>query len=366
MEARLFDAVTGVGIIAKLEQKFKQLVGVRFAVAMSNCTSALDAALLACGVKSGDEVIVPAFTWGGSISGILQRKAIPVFADIDETLTLDPDDAERRITHKTKAITAVHLFGNPCDMDKLSVICQKHGLALIEDCAQAIGAKIQGRHVGTFGAGCFSFGYGKPLSAGEGGILTTNDENIFDRVLYYSQHPLRQRKDMISLCEPNEFSVNYRLSPIAAKAVLEGFDDGIAALEEKRKFFQSLQQKIAQSSIDCLIPPVIRKRAGHSWYRFSISIDSSVSEQTMNHIKIFLAENGCQLESGYIPRPLYHHHALTTYLCRRAAKNLKLVYLPKTESACRIQAGVTRLLAFEYQMQTVGYERIEPADLILC
>jgi perosamine synthetase len=132
---------------------------------MTNCTSAIHASLLASGVKRNDEVIVPAYTWGGTITGLLQIGAVPVFADIDDTLTLDVDDIKSKITGKTKAVIAVHLFGHPCDMESLTTICSQNNLALIEDCAQAFGAKINGRYVGSFGIGCFSFGYRKPLSA---------------------------------------------------------------------------------------------------------------------------------------------------------------------------------------------------------
>jgi len=173
------------------EKAFAEYVGAKYCVAQNNGTSTLAAAYFAAGVGPGDEVIHPAFTWVCSISPAVHLGAKPVFCEIDpKTLVIDPIDVERRITPRTRAITAVHLHGNVCDMDALMEIARKHNVFIIEDCSHSHGAEWDGKKVGTIGhVGCFSMQgdalTGKPVPAGEGGILTTNDSHLFDRVLAY-------------------------------------------------------------------------------------------------------------------------------------------------------------------------------------
>jgi perosamine synthetase len=340
MISGLYDSVTGGGNVAALEKKIAEYVGAKFAIAMTNCTSAIHTALIISGVKRGDEVIVPAYTWGGTISGLLQIGAIPVFADIDGTLTLDVDDVRSKITDKTKAVIAVHLFGHPCDMESLTAICSQNNLVLIEDCAQAFGAKINGQYVGSFGIGCFSFGYNKILSAGEGGMITTNSEEIYDRIIFLTQHPLRQRKDIFSFSEPNEFALNYRIHPLTAKAVLEAFDSALVALAEKRGLFNSINNEILQTPLKWLEPVIIRDSAEHSWHRYSPKLDPSISDSDYETIKSFFAEHGCIIEDGYIQKPLYRHRALRYYISRRAFRAMRNLSLPQTETACLTRIGV--------------------------
>jgi len=175
----------GSGVVAKFEKAFCCFTGSAFALAMNNGTATLHSAYFAVGVGPGCEVIVPSYTWHASATPVLQCGATPVFCDIDpHTLTADPDDIERRITPRTKAICVVHVWGNPARMDRIMEIANRHGIAVIEDCSHAHGAVYKGKSVGMWGkVGCFSLNCGKGVDAGEGGVAITNDPVLFDRML---------------------------------------------------------------------------------------------------------------------------------------------------------------------------------------
>ncbi len=166
-------------IAADFERKFAHYVGVNEAVALSSGTAALDVALKSAGIKQGDEVITTAFSFIASANAILYQGARPIFADIQQdTFNVDPEDLQAKITNKTKAVLAVHLFGQPFDVAAIREICADHDLSLIEDCAQAHGAEYEGRKVGSFGIGCFSFYATKNMTTGEGGMVTTSDAAV--------------------------------------------------------------------------------------------------------------------------------------------------------------------------------------------
>lgn len=175
----------GSGVINKFEKAFARFTGAAFALAMTNGTATLHSAYFAVGVGPGCEVIVPSYTWHASATPVLQCGATPVFCDIDpNTLTADPDDIERRITARTKAICVVHVWGNPAQMDRIMEIANRHRIAVVEDCSHAHGAVYKGKSVGTWGAiGCFSLNCGKGVDAGEGGVAITGDPVLFDRML---------------------------------------------------------------------------------------------------------------------------------------------------------------------------------------
>ncbi|TAH49097.1 MAG: DegT/DnrJ/EryC1/StrS family aminotransferase [Chloroflexota bacterium] len=182
------------------EKAMAEYVGVKHAVAVNSGSTALWIALLALGIGPGDQVIVPGFTFIASISAIVYAQAVPVLAEIDRTFNLDPADVERKITPRTKAIMAVHLMGNPARMEELKTIAERHGLLLLEDCAQAFGASYKGRAVGSIGhIGAFSFNYAKVITAGEGGLITTDDDALYQRcfALHDQGHaPLRKGREV--------------------------------------------------------------------------------------------------------------------------------------------------------------------------
>ena len=196
---------------ALLEAKFAAVCGVKHAVATSNGTTALYLALLAHGIGPGDEVITTPFTFIASVNSIIFTGARPVFADIDpETFNISPARVESAITPRTRAIMPVHLFGLPCDMNALTDIARRHGLSLIEDAAQAVGADYHGRRVGSFGTGCFSLYATKNVMSGEGGMITTDDEAIANQCRLLRSHGMARRyyHDMLGY--------NFRLTDLHA------------------------------------------------------------------------------------------------------------------------------------------------------
>ncbi|MBT9138840.1 MAG: 8-amino-3,8-dideoxy-alpha-D-manno-octulosonate transaminase [Syntrophomonadaceae bacterium] len=176
----------GKSKVDKLEEYAVELFGARYALGVNSGTSALNAAYVGCGIGPGDEVIVPGYTFFATVAEVVAAKAIPVIAEVDDSLTLDPEDVEKKITSSTKAIVPVHMVGNCSDMDAIMKIAKKHNLIVIEDNAQACGGKYKDRFLGTIGnAGCFSLSTFKITGAGEAGLVLTNDEWIYTKVKSY-------------------------------------------------------------------------------------------------------------------------------------------------------------------------------------
>jgi 8-amino-3,8-dideoxy-alpha-D-manno-octulosonate transaminase len=170
------------GKAAALEQELATRMQTRFALAVTSGTAALVSALAALQVGPGDEVILPSWTWHSCYSAIVLAGALPVFAEIDESFNLDPDDLDKKITPQTKVIMAVHTLGNPCDMDHITEIARRRRLRVLEDCAQSVGAHYKGRPVGSLGdIGIYSMQLNKTITSGEGGALVTNDTLLFER-----------------------------------------------------------------------------------------------------------------------------------------------------------------------------------------
>ena len=184
--------------VEAFEREFAEHLGVRHAVAVNNCTAALHLAYLAAGVGPGDEVVVPSITFAATAAAALYCGATPVFADSigPADIGIDPGDVERRITSRTKAVCAVHFAGYPAAVDVLRRVCSAHGIALIEDCAHAPSADLEGRRLGAWGlAGCFSFFSNKVLAVGEGGLISTDDDELAAAVRRLRTDPWSLRLD---------------------------------------------------------------------------------------------------------------------------------------------------------------------------
>lgn len=172
--------------VATFEKEFAARMQTRFALAVATGTGALDTAIAAFNLGPGDEVILPAWTFVSCYNTIVLSGALPVFAEVDESFQLDPADVERKITRRTKAIMAVHLRGNMCDMDRLMAIARPRGIKVLEDAAQSMGASYKGKPAGSIGdAGMFSLQVSKPIGAGEGGVVTMNDPVLYERAVRY-------------------------------------------------------------------------------------------------------------------------------------------------------------------------------------
>lgn len=228
--------------INRFEEAFKQHLGVNYAVATSSCTGALHMGMAALGIEPGDEVIMADTNWIASAAPIVHLGAKPIFVDIlSDSWCLDPERVEAAITSRTKAILAVHLYGNLCDMDRLQAIGQKHGIPVIEDAAEAIGSVYHGKRAGSMGSfGSFSFHGTKTLTTGEGGMFVTNDADLYETVLTLSNHG-RSRVQTKQFW-PDMVGFKYKMSNIQAAlgcAQMERIDELISRKREILKFYKS-------------------------------------------------------------------------------------------------------------------------------
>ena len=187
----------GIYKVREFEKKFAEYSGVKYALGVSSGTAALRIALAALGIRDGDEVIMPAFTFIATAEAIIESGAIPVVAEIDKSLNIDPDDFESKITEKTKTVIPVHMLGVPAKMDRIIEIAKKHRIRVLEDAAQACGSSFKGKKVGTIGdIGIYSFDYVKTITTGEGGMLVTNDEDLYLKASSFHDHGHEHRTDV--------------------------------------------------------------------------------------------------------------------------------------------------------------------------
>lgn len=224
--------VSSVGkFVSDFEERFARYVGMKMGVSTQSGTAALHMALYELGIGKGDEVIVPALTFVASVNPIVYVGAKPVFADVDDrTWNIDPEEIERLITKKTKAIIPVHLYGNPCDMDRIMRIARKYNLYVIEDATESLGATYKGKHTGTFGDfGCFSFNGNKTITTGGGGMII--GKNI--RKIKHIKFLVNQSKDAINSGYHPEVGFNYRMTNIEAALGLAQFEKIDCFLQKK-------------------------------------------------------------------------------------------------------------------------------------
>lgn len=249
-------------VVGKFERRFADIIGARHAVAVSSGTTALHLALLAHGVGPGDEVITSPLTFIATAAAILHVGARPVFVDIDEeTYNIDPALIERKITSKTKAILPVHLYGYPCDMPAIMKIARERGLVVVEDACQAHGAAIDGKCVGTFGTGCFSFYPTKNVTSGEGGMVTTDDDGIAESLRLLRNHGQRQRYYHEVL------GYNFRMTDIHAAI-------GLAQLSRFEEFTQKRIANAAYFSgkLDNVKTPKVAPGYRHVYHQYTVRV----------------------------------------------------------------------------------------------
>ncbi len=216
--------------VAKFEALFAEKTGAKYVLAVNSGTSALIAGLVGIGVSQGDEVLVPAYTYIATAAAVLALGAFPVIVEIDGSLTMDPDDMEKKITPRTKAAIPVHMRGTPCNMERIVEVAKRRGIAILEDCAQANGGEFRGRSLGTFGdAGEYSFQHYKIVTAGEGGVLVTDRKEVFDRAAIHHDSAYafwmerkagddQAKQDWRKICFLGE---NYRQSELHGAVALE-------------------------------------------------------------------------------------------------------------------------------------------------
>lgn len=281
--------------VTRFEELFASFCGSRHAVATSSGTTALHLAMVALGIGPGDEVIVPTLTFIATANAVRYAGATPVFVDSEPlTWNLDPDAVEAAITERTRAIIPVHLYGHPADMAAIMTIAERHGLAVVEDAAEAHGALCRGRRVGSIGGiGVFSFYGNKIVTTGEGGMLTTDNAEIADRVRMLRDHGMSRERRYIHPV----LGYNYRLTNLQSAigvAQMEKIDIVLAGRAEMaRQYRQGLE------GISGLAIPAVAPWASHAFWLYSILIDESHFGMSRDGLMATLSE------AGIDSRPLF-------------------------------------------------------------
>jgi 8-amino-3,8-dideoxy-alpha-D-manno-octulosonate transaminase len=245
---RYYGPEPGPSKADELEVAFAKHAGTRYALAVTSGTAALICGLQGIGVGPGDEVIVPAYTWIASPGSVVAVGAVPVVAEVDESLTMDPADVERKITPYTKAIMPVHMRGTPSRMDALMDVARRHGLKVIEDTAQADGASYRGRRLGSIGdVGCFSLQFNKILTSGEGGMVITNDEEVWKRALMFHDVVGGQRNNIPA--DQILWGINFRMPELLAAVMLvqlQRLEGLLQAMRARKQMLIAGMQGVAQ------------------------------------------------------------------------------------------------------------------------
>jgi perosamine synthetase len=232
--------------VQEFEEKFAEYVGSKYAVAVSSCTTALHLAMIVSGIGKGDEVICPSMSYIATANSIKYVGAVPVFAEVNpETYNIDPADAEKKITDKTRAILIVHQVGMPADIDAFQALCDRYKLKLIEDAACAIGSEYKGKKIGSHSVlVCFSFHPRKLITTGDGGMITTSNEELFKRLKHLRQHGMsvndrvRHESKIVIFEEYLEVGYNYRMTDIQAAVGIKQLEKLETILWERRKIAQ--------------------------------------------------------------------------------------------------------------------------------
>jgi perosamine synthetase len=311
-EKKAVSEVIDSGIIAsgpktkEFEERFAEYVGTKYALATTSGTTALHLGLLTLGVGKGDEVIIPSFSFIASVNSILFCEAIPKFCDVDEkTFNIDTDKIEKLITPKTKAILPVHLYGMAADMKHIQEIADKHDLKVIGDAAQAHGASLNGKMVGSFGnLECFSFYPTKNMTTSEGGMITTNDLELFEKADSIRNHGREKTKWGY---EHGRIGYNYRMTDIASAIGLEQLKKLPNFLNKRRANANFYNKHLKGVEI-----PYVLKGAEHAYHQYTVKSKNRDS----------LIENLKKHEIGfgiYYPKPLHQY----THLKEFAHSDLK-------------------------------------------
>ena len=293
-------------MVEEFEAKWADYVGTEHAVAVSNGTAAIQLVLKAIGLEPGDEVIVPSLTFGSTATAVVHQAGIPVFADIDRELyTLDHTDLERCLTDETAAIMPVHLYGHPAEMDEIRAFADAHDLYVIEDAAQAHGAAYKGQQVGSIGdAGCFSFYATKNITTGEGGIVTTDDDEIAEQLRMLRSHGMANRDEHVTL------GYNYRMSDLngaigtAQVDRLDGFND------RRREISERLATELGD--LDWLQPATVREYVDHAYFWAPFEVQENKIGLTGKEVWAELRERGVETRHRYNV-PLYDQPVFTDH-----------------------------------------------------
>lgn len=319
------DYLTTGPKIPEFEKAFAQYVGSKYAVAIANGTAALHAACFAAGIKEGDEVITTPITFAASANSVLYCGGKPVFADIDlSTYNIDPDEIRKQITSKTKAIIPVHFTGQPCDMTQIGEIAKKYNLIVIEDAAHAVGADYHGRTIGSLSdMTTFSFHPVKHITTGEGGMITTNDGQLYKQLLLFRSHGITRDRDLMQeeyqgpwYYEQLELGYNYRMTDIQAAL-------GLSQLNKVDKFIKRRREIAGMYSWAFrdeanLITPLQRDGCNSSWHLYVIRLNLKNLKCSRRDFFEYLLQEKIGVNIHYIPvyqHPYYQKNGYRDVMC---------------------------------------------------
>lgn len=317
------DFLTTGPKIAEFEQTVADYVGAKYAVAISNGTSALHAACFAAGIGPGDEVITTPLTFAASANCVLYCGGTPVFADVDpKTYNIDPEDIRRKITDRTKAIIAVHLAGQPCDMDAIHSIAREHGLIVIEDGAHALGSVYKGKKVGSMSdMTTFSFHPVKPITTGEGGMIVTDNEYFYKKMVLFRSHGITRDDSMMTrndgpwFYQQFDLGYNYRITDIQCAL-------GCNQMKKLDRFLARRKEIVArynEAFADCdnIITPYQLSDTESGWHLYIVQVKNCDRRQVFENMR----EKGIGVNVHYIPvymHPYYQEHGYENVHCVNA------------------------------------------------
>lgn len=342
------DYLTTGPAVAAFEKKVADYVGAKYAVAVSNGTAALHVACLAAGIGEGDEVITTPITFAASANCVLYCGGTPVFADIDpDTYNISPEELEKKITSRTKAIIPVHYTGQPCDMDAILEIAHKHDLLVIEDGAHALGASYKGKKIGSIAdMTCFSFHPVKPVTTGEGGMIVTDNEELYRKLVLYRSHGITRDKDMMQQYEEQlhqssdpalqeaadmlrgdvidpggwyyqqlELGYNYRITDISCALGASQMDKLDRFLERRRQIAKKYDEAFAD--IPQIKTPWQQEGCQSGWHLYMIQ----TMERSRREVFDGLRQAGIGVNVHYIPvyrHPYYQRNGYAGVHCLNA------------------------------------------------
>ncbi|SHJ66952.1 UDP-4-amino-4,6-dideoxy-N-acetyl-beta-L-altrosamine transaminase [Paramaledivibacter caminithermalis] len=323
------DFLTTGPKIREFEDVLANYVGAKYAVAISNGTAALHAACFAADIKEGDEVITSPITFAASANAVLYCGGKPIFADINpKTYNIDPEDIKRKITDKTKAIIPVHYTGQPCDMDKILQIADENGLIVIEDGAHALGGEYKDKKIGSIGdMTTFSFHPVKHITTGEGGAITTNNKELYERLIMFRTHGITRDSDKLInddtpwYYEQHYLGFNYRMTDIQATLGISQMKKVNAFLKKRREIAEIYNEELR--SIDGVVIPHQLENTNSAWHLYVIKLE--LEKIKIGRRKIFeeLRKRNIGVNVHYIPvyyHPYYQDLGYSKGLCPNAEK----------------------------------------------
>lgn len=307
-EALRSDYLTTGPRVEEFEKAAAAYVGADYGAAVGNGTAALHIACMAAGLKEGDEVITTPITFAASANCVLYCKATPVFADIDPvTYNISPDSILSRITERTRAVIAVHYAGQPCDMDKISRIAKEHKLFVIEDGAHALGAEYKGKKIGGISdLTCFSFHPVKHITTGEGGMITTNSKELYEKLRLLRSHGITRNEEWFEnegegpwYYEQKELGYNYRISDIQCALGISQLKKLPMFLEKRRAIAQMYND--AFKEMKNIHIPIQKEGCTSSWHLYVIRVKPQIRRAVFNYLR----QAGIGVNVHYIP--VYRH-----------------------------------------------------------